>query len=128
TIILTTHYLEEAQEMCDEIAIINNGHLVVQDSTSNLLGRLDAKTLVITPEAMPESLPQIPHVEAATRPDGSLAFAYRRSETSPGAILETLRDAGIQLRDVATEEPDLEDVFLALTQEDNRQMAQSSPA
>lgn len=114
TIILTTHYLEEAQEMCEEIAIIDQGHLVVQDSTANLLGRLDTKTLVITPES-PFDMPVIPHVTAITRPDGSLALNYRRSETSPGALLEQARLAGAVLKDVATEEPNLEDVFLALT-------------
>ena len=116
TIILTTHYLEEAQEMCDEIAIINHGELVIRDSTENLLARLDAKTLVITPEEpLSGALPDMPGVTASTRPGGALAFAYHRSETSPGAILDHVRNAGITLRDVATEEPDLEDVFLALT-------------
>ncbi|MCA8883742.1 MAG: ABC transporter ATP-binding protein [Rhodobacteraceae bacterium] len=116
TIILTTHYLEEAEEMCDEIAIINHGELVIRDSTENLLARLDAKTLVITPEEpLSGALPDMPGVTASTRPGGALAFAYHRSETSPGAILDHVRNAGITLRDVATEEPDLEDVFLALT-------------
>lgn len=125
TIILTTHYLEEAQEMCDEIAIINQGEKIVQDSTSALLSRLDGKCLVITPEApLSAALPEIPGVQATRRADGKLAFAYRRSQTSPGAVLEALRTAGIGLSDVATEEPDLEDVFLALTSS----AAQPAPA
>ncbi|MBE3636916.1 ABC transporter ATP-binding protein [Mangrovicoccus algicola] len=115
TIILTTHYLEEAQDMCGEIAIINQGELVVQDTTPNLLGRLDAKTLVIEPETAPPALPAIDGVEVTSRPGGAIAFDYRRSLTSPGAILEAVRNAGIQIRDVRTEEADLEDVFLALT-------------
>lgn len=119
TIILTTHYLEEAQEMCDEIAIINHGEKIVQDSTANLLARLDGKTLVITPETAPTApLPEIAGVTACQRDNGALAFSYRRSQTSPGAILDQIRNAGITLRDVATEEPDLEDVFLALTHSD----------
>ncbi|OSP56573.1 ABC transporter ATP-binding protein [Pseudoruegeria sp. SK021] len=116
TIILTTHYLEEAQEMCDEIAIINHGQVVVRDTTTALLGRLDAKTLVVTPETPPTGpLPSIPNVEVTTRADGRLDFAYRRSLTSPAEILDAVRNASIVLRDVATEEPDLEDVFLSLT-------------
>lgn len=116
TIILTTHYLEEAEAMCDEIAIINHGEVVVRDTTAALLGRLDAKTLVITPEAPPSGpLPDIPNVEVTTRANGALAFTYRRSQTSPGAILDAVRAAGMTLRDVATEEPDLQDVFLSLT-------------
>ncbi|WP_108259765.1 ABC transporter ATP-binding protein [Mangrovicoccus ximenensis] len=115
TIILTTHYLEEAQDMCGEIAIINQGELIVQDTTPNLLGRLDAKTLVIEPEEAPAALPAIDGVEVTTRPGGAIAFDYRRSRTAPGAILEAVRNAGIHIRDVRTEEADLEDVFLALT-------------
>jgi ABC-2 type transport system ATP-binding protein len=116
TIILTTHYLEEAEEMCDEIAIINHGEVVARDSKAALIGRLDAKTLVIHPEAVPESDPSLPGgVDLERRADGALAFSYRRSQTSPGDILEAVRDAGIRIRDVATEEADLEDVFLDLT-------------
>jgi ABC-2 type transport system ATP-binding protein len=116
TIILTTHYLEEAEEMCDEIAIINHGEVVARDSKAALIGRLDAKTLVIEPEVTPETDPILPEgVEFTRRSDGVLAFAYRRSRTSPGEILEAVRSAGIRIRDVATEEADLEDVFLDLT-------------
>jgi ABC-2 type transport system ATP-binding protein len=115
TIILTTHYLEEAEAMCDEIAIINHGELVVRDTTSALLGRLDAKTLVITPEGDTDNLPEIDGVKVTKRAGGRIAFDFRKSEINPGAILDAVRGAGIVLRDVATEEPDLEDVFLALT-------------
>lgn len=116
TIILTTHYLEEAEEMCDEIAIINHGEVVARDSKTALVGRLDAKTLVIHPEQEPPLHLQLPAgVDFNRRSDGALAFTYRRSKTSPGDILEALRDSGIRIRDVATEEADLEDVFLDLT-------------
>jgi ABC-2 type transport system ATP-binding protein len=116
TIILTTHYLEEAEEMCDEIAIINHGEVVARDTKAALIGRLDAKTLVIEPEEAPETDPLLPEgVDLVRRPDGSLAFSYRRSRTSPGDILEAVRRAGIRIRDVATEEGNLEDVFLDFT-------------
>ncbi|MBO6603429.1 MULTISPECIES: ABC transporter ATP-binding protein [Paracoccaceae] len=115
TIILTTHYLEEAQEMCDEIAIINHGEVIVRDRTDNLLARMDAKTLVITPEAPSGPIDVPGGVECLTRDDGALVFTYHRSEVSANAILEAVRKARITIRDVATEEPDLEDVFVALT-------------
>jgi len=116
TIILTTHYLEEAEEMCDEIAIINHGAVVARDTKAALIGRLDAKTLVIHPEKLPARDPDLPEgVEVERRPNGALAFSYRRSVTSPGDILEAVRDAGLRIRDVATEEADLQDVFLDLT-------------
>ncbi|MEM9756266.1 MAG: ABC transporter ATP-binding protein [Pseudomonadota bacterium] len=115
TVILTTHYLEEAQDMCEEIAIIDQGRLIVQDRTERLLGRLDSKTLVITPSHAPPKIAPPPGVGLEHRGDGTLAFAYRRSETTAGAILSAVQAAGLAVREVQTEEPDLEDVFLSLT-------------
>jgi len=116
TIILTTHYLEEAEEMCDEIAIINHGEVIVRDTTEALIGRMDVKTLVIHPEGeLPEGFAPPPGVEMEQRRGGALAFTYRRSQIGTGAVLEAVRHAGLRMRDVATEEPDLEDVFVELT-------------
>ena len=116
TIILTTHYLEEAEEMCDEIAIIDHGAVVARDSKDALLSTLDAKTLVIVPEPGCPDLPDPPHgVEVTERPGGAVAYTYRRSAVSPGEILDALGAAGVRIRDVATEEAHLEDVFLDLT-------------
>ena len=115
TVILTTHYLEEAEEMCDEIAIINQGDLVARDSTANLLSRLDGKCMVIQPDETPKTLPEAPGIEVETRPDGSLALSYQSAETSAEAVLEAVRNAGIRIRDVKTEQADLQDVFLELT-------------
>ncbi|MDR9392961.1 MAG: ABC transporter ATP-binding protein [Roseovarius sp.] len=115
TIILTTHYLEEAEEMCDEIAIINLGEMVARDSTPNLLGRLDGKTMVIHPDAPPHQLPEAPGLEVEQRGDGSLAITYHASQTPAEAVLEAVRGAGIGIRDVKTEQADLQDVFLDLT-------------
>ena len=115
TIILTTHYLEEAQEMCDEIAIINHGSLIVQDTTANLLGRLDSKTLVVRP-ASTATMPDLPpSISGHTRPDGTLAFSYHTTQTSADQVLDLLRAAEIKITDISTEQSDLEDVFLALT-------------
>ena len=78
TVILTTHYLEEAQEMCDQIAIIHEGALRALDTTANLLSKLDTKTLVVETETAAEiSLPA--GVTQSQRADGSLAFTYSRS-------------------------------------------------
>lgn len=115
TIILTTHYLEEAQEMCDEIAIVNHGELVIRDKTSNLLNRLDGKTMIITPEeevgdfALPEG------VEMERRADGTIALIYNRTKVSAEQLLGAIHAANIAIRDVRTEEADLEDVFVSLT-------------
>ena len=114
TVILTTHYLEEAQEMCDQIAIIHEGSLRALDTTANLLSKLDTKTLVVQANstgviALPASVTQ------TTRPDGDLAFTYSRSTTSPGDILDALRLADVKILDIQTEQPDLQDVFLEIT-------------
>jgi ABC-2 type transport system ATP-binding protein len=118
TIILTTHYLEEAEEMCDEIAIINHGKVIVRDKTSELIGRMDQKTLVIWPQgpATPIALPD--HVTLETRNDGALAFTYSASQTNANAVLDCVRNAGVVIGDVRTEQADLQDAFLALTTAD----------
>ncbi len=123
TIILTTHYLEEAEEMCDEIAIINHGELIARDRTDNLVGRMDAKTLVITPEVAPGDIALPKGVEMTRQPDGALHLSYHRTATSADAILEALRAGGVTIRDVSTREPDLEDVFLDLTRSRGRALA-----
>jgi ABC-2 type transport system ATP-binding protein len=115
TIILTTHYLEEAEQMCDQIAILNHGQIVAQDSTRNLLGQLDAKTMVIQPETPPPQMPNLPGVRVEPREDGGLAFHYHATQTSAEDVLQGLRAAGIRIRDVRTEQADLEAVFLSLT-------------
>ncbi len=115
TIILTTHYLEEAEEMCDQIAIINQGEVVARDSTANLLSMLDAKTLVIQPESTVMSAPSAQGIDGAVRADGSLAFTYRSTVTQAETVLDLVREAGITIRDLRSDEPHLQDVFLALT-------------
>ncbi|MVO15473.1 ABC transporter ATP-binding protein [Parasedimentitalea huanghaiensis] len=115
TIILTTHYLEEAEEMCDEIAIINQGEVVVRDSTANLLGRLDAKAMVVHPDSPVSALPDAEGIAAELRGDGAVVLRYHTNSTSAEQVLAAVRSAGITIRDVKTEEADLEDVFLSLT-------------
>jgi ABC-2 type transport system ATP-binding protein len=115
TIILTTHYLEEAEEMCDQIAIINQGQVVARDSTSNLLGRMDRKTMVIHPASPAEHLPEGPGLDVSRRDDGSLAISYQTGQTTAEQVLEAVRAAGLSIRDVKTEQADLQDVFLNLT-------------
>ncbi|WFE73898.1 ABC transporter ATP-binding protein [Roseinatronobacter sp. S2] len=115
TIILTTHYLEEAEAMCDEIAIINHGEVVVRDRTSALLGRLDAKTLVLRLENPQAALALPANVTQETRRDGQIALTYRRSQVSAGQLLAAVAKSGGVVTDVTSEEPDLEDVFLSLT-------------
>jgi ABC-2 type transport system ATP-binding protein len=115
TIVLTTHYLEEAQELCDQIAIINRGEVVACEATSDLLGRIDTRAVVVTPETPVEAAPVLPGFETRLRPGGAFAVTYRTGESSVEQVLAAVRAAGLSVRDVATEDPSLEDVFVALT-------------
>ncbi|MGE0828194.1 MAG: ABC transporter ATP-binding protein [Hyphomonadaceae bacterium] len=115
TIVLTTHYLEEAQELCDTIAIINHGELIACEPTARLVGRLDVKTLVVRPQGETAPPKGFDDLKPALRRDGAIALHYRTSEHSVEEILDRVRAAGIAIKDLSIEEPDLEDVFVALT-------------
>ena len=116
TIILTTHYLEEAEELCDQIAIVNHGEIIACEPTPQLLKRLDHKTLVIHPrEPLSAVPPALSDLDIELRADGALGLTFRASETGIGRLLERVREAGVSIADLATEEPHLEDVFVALT-------------
>lgn len=116
TVILTTHYLQEAEEMCDEIAIINHGEKVVQERTSSLLARAGSKTLVVDPGAWAGSIPALPPgVAGERRADGRLAFSYAPARVTADRIIDSLRSGGVPMLDIASEQPDLQDVFLSLT-------------
>lgn len=116
TIVLTTHYLEEAQSLCDQIAIINHGEVVACEPTGQLLSRIDEKRLIIKPDSTLDALPaSLGGLNAELRKDGSIALRYNPAETKAGDLLAQVSAAGIMAADVSTEEADLEDVFLQLT-------------
>jgi ABC-2 type transport system ATP-binding protein len=116
TIVLTTHYLEEAEELCDRIAIISHGEVIACDTTQALLKRLDNKTLTIT---FAESFDSVPPAFKAFQPEklgeNSLRFQYRASNSPLPKILEAATNAHLTPVDVSTLETDLEDIFLQLT-------------
>ena len=116
TVVLTTHYLEEAQALCDTIAIINHGRVIACEPTSNLIGRLDRKTLVVTPQAeIAPPLKGFEDITFAMRATGAFALTYKTSEHSVEELLDRVRAAGVAIKDLSIEEPDLEDVFVELT-------------
>lgn len=121
TVLLTTHYLEEAEELCDRIAIINQGKLVAHDDKRSLLGRLDAKVMRIQVKeeltTVPSSLDALSPtlVEDAGAPGTTMTIAYRPSTTPAGEIIAAITAANLTILDLTTEETDLEDIFLQLT-------------
>ena len=118
TIILTTHYLEEAEELCDEIAIVNHGEIIACEPTSQLLKRLDQRILKVTPREPLEDIPDsLKELDVRLLASGDLEITYRNSETGIGRLLEKVREAGIGVADLSTDQPNLEDVFVAMTSE-----------
>ncbi len=116
TVLLTTHYLEEAEELCDTIAIINHGSVVACDSTRNLLRRLDSKTLTVQ---LTEPLDAVPEELAAYQvelPEPCLlTVKYQPSAMRLGELLNAMDRGGVRINDITTEETDLEDIFLQIT-------------
>ena len=123
TIRLTTHYLEEAQELCDTIAIVNRGEVVACEPTTQLLKRLDTRNVVVTPDEPLTAAPELKGFETALRPGGAFAVTYRTGQSSVEQVLAAVRAAGVTIADISTEDPDLEDVFLALTYGDASQVS-----
>jgi ABC-2 type transport system ATP-binding protein len=115
TILLTTHYLEEAQELCDRIAIVNRGEVVANEPTPVLLQRLDTRNVVVTPEDAAGAVPVLAGFETKPRANGAFAVTYRTGQSTVEQVLAAVRAAGVRIKDITTEDPDLEDVFLALT-------------
>lgn len=120
TILLTTHYLEEAEELCDRIAIINHGQVVACDTTQALLRRLDNKTLTVYVERPVNSVPDGLRPFAAEIAPGNAGFVfrYRPSSAKIGDLLAAVQGCGYTIADLSTEEADLEDIFLQLTRSD----------
>lgn len=115
TIVLTTHYLEEAQELCDEIAIVNRGEVVACEPTAKLLSRMDSRNVVVTPESPVSVAPMLQGFDTKLRSGGAFSVSYRTGQSSVEQVLAAVRASGVQIKDIATEDPDLEDVFVALT-------------
>jgi ABC-2 type transport system ATP-binding protein len=116
TVLLTTHYLEEAEQLCDTIAVINHGEVVARDSKANLLRTFDSKQLVITPTvAMAAVPPSLLAMGGELDGEGRLVISFKPSKQGIQELLDGVRAAGINVRDLTTREADLEDIFIHLT-------------
>jgi ABC-2 type transport system ATP-binding protein len=116
TIVLTTHYLEEAEELCDRIAIINHGRVIANEPTRELVSKAQEKAVVVT---FDRDIAQVPTNAAFQNislvDERTLEITYRKDHTNAGQVLAALTAAGLSIVDVSTRDPDLEDVFLSLT-------------
>ena len=116
TVVLTTHYLEEAEQLCDRIAIINHGRLVANEPTRELVGKAQEKLVEVTVDrdlAAPVAAPCFQKVEL--KGPRTLAIVYDKGRVNAGEVIDAVQRAGLGIVDVSTREADLEDVFLSLT-------------
>jgi ABC-2 type transport system ATP-binding protein len=115
TVVLTTHYLEEAEELCDRIAIINHGRVVANEPTRQLVAKAQEKAVVVTFDHDVESVPTNACFENIHLLDErTIEITYRKDKVNAGEVLAAVQRDGLAIVDVRTREPDLEDVFLSL--------------
>ena len=115
TVLLTTHYLEEAEELCDTIAVINHGEVVACEPKAKLLRSFDSKQLVITPKVPLAAVPA--GLQAEIDGENRLVVSYKPSKNSVQDILDMVQAAGVSIADMITREADLEDIFIHLTRQ-----------
>ncbi len=116
TIVLTTHYLEEADELCDRIAIINHGEIVAADTKQKLLQHIQNRTVVITLFEIPQALPMsLLRYNCRMLEGNKMEIKYNPDETGIVRIMEEVKSAGLNITDIQTNETKLEEIFLQLT-------------
>ena len=116
TIILTTHYLFEAQEMCDRIAIINKGNLVALDTTQKLLDKVKIKKITIKIDNFDSNINlNLKGVEFKINKDSTISVSYEKNSNKFNELLNILKEKNLKILDISTDDGNLEDVFVQLT-------------
>jgi ABC-2 type transport system ATP-binding protein len=116
TIILTTHYLFEAQEMSDRIAILNKGNLVALDTTKNLLNRIKTKKIIFkVNKSINLTKKKISGLFFSSNSNNEIMITYERNKHKIEDIINIIKNEGVEIIDISTEDGNLEDVFIQLT-------------
>ena len=116
TIILTTHYLEEAEQMCDRIGILNKGNLVALDSTKNLLNKIQTKKVNFKlDKPIKIKNDQLNSLKILSINENEISLSYEKNRIKIEEIINLIQKDGIKILDISTDDGDLEDVFLRLT-------------
>ena len=115
TIILTTHYLEEAEKICDRIAILNKGSIVALDSTKNLLNRIQTKKVIFqTNKKVNIKDDDLKSLKIISKTETEICLSYEKSKIHIEEIINLIKKKDIKIIDISTDDGDLEDVFLRL--------------
>jgi len=115
TIILTTHYLEEAEEMCDRIAILNKGNIVALDSTKNLLDRIQTKKVTFkTDKKIDIKDEDLESLKIISKLNTEICVSYEKSKIDIEKLINQIKKNNVRIVDISTDDGDLEDVFLRL--------------
>ena len=118
TVVLTTHYLEEAEQLCDRIAIINHGRLIANEPTRQLIAKAQDKVVAVEFNQAITTLPDNACFDRVEKTgERTVEIQYRKDRVNAGDVLAALGREGYDIVDVSTKDPDLEDVFLTLTRE-----------
>ena len=116
TIILTTHVMKEAQDMCNRIAILNKGDLVGLDTTNNLLKRIKTKKITFRVKEIVKIKPNILNgIKFSYKPTNEILATYERDKNNIEDIINIVKNSGMEINDISTDEGNLEDVFIDLT-------------
>ena len=116
TTILTTHYLEEAEKMCDRIGILSDGNLVALDTTRNLLQRIQTKVVYFTTDKKINIKDKFfESLKIISNEENKLVLSYEKSRINIDKIITEIKKKDVIIQDISTDDGDLEDVFLRLT-------------
>lgn len=116
TIILTTHYLQEAEELCDRIAIINHGKIVALDKTENLLSEIHLKKIKFKVKNFKNIGDKLDdHLKIEYLKNNQISIKYDKTISNIEDIIFKIKEKGLEIEDIMTEDADLEDVFIKLT-------------
>ena len=116
TIILTTHLMYEAQEMCNRIAILNKGNLVKLDTTNNLLNSIKTKKIIFKVKKVVEiDYQNLNGIKFSYKPNNEIIATYERKKHKIDEIINKIKNAGMEIYDISTDEGNLENVFIDLT-------------
>jgi len=116
TIILTTHLMNEAQEMCSRIAILNKGNLVKLDTTDNLLNSIKTKKIIFKVKEIIKIEPKnLNSIKFSYNSKNEVTVSYHREKHKINEIINIVKDTGMEINDISTDEGDLEDVFINAT-------------